>query len=202
MILGDNEAANEVGEVQALETKRDEDAYTFKCNTMGLVDITEANNPKNTDSVVIFMGSLMDIPIVVLVDPGVRHNFILSEVMTISGRVRLGDGQQVSTTWKCLKLEVHLVSFTAVVVVYVMELDAVNMFGSGVVKKAWEGVTRLEGNDTLFPVAGEGVELEGQFTLDGSTEGVQHIQPDLRPYLLRSLLREEGMKVVTTDALQ
>lgn len=32
-------------------------------------------------------------------------------------------------------------------------------FGSGVVEKAWEGITRLEGNDTLFHVAGEGVEL-------------------------------------------
>lgn len=40
----------------------------------------------------------------------------------------MGDGQQVSMMRKCFKLEVHLVSFTAVVVVYVMELDAANMF--------------------------------------------------------------------------
>ena len=113
--------------------REDEVAYTFKCNTMGLVDITEANNPKNTDFVLIFMRSLIDIPIVVLVDPVAHHNFILCKVMTISRRVRLGDGQQVSTMGKCFKLEVHLVSFTAVVVVYVKELDAANMF------REWRG---------------------------------------------------------------
>ncbi|KAF1869880.1 hypothetical protein Lal_00017457 [Lupinus albus] len=121
IVLGDDEAINEEGEIIAIEVGEEEEEATFDLSSMGLFGEMETQQQRGMLPATLRVeGTVNGVSVLVLVDSGASHNFVAPKVVealglvTDKGRtvdVRLGDGHRVATKGKCKNFELQLGEF-------------------------------------------------------------------------------------------
>lgn len=135
IILGDDEAINDEGEIVVLETAAEEDTESdeMECKGLGVFGVSSTSSQVRTMKL---EGVLQGANILVLIDSGATHNFISPKVVEALGLqlvpskplgVKLGDDHRVLTMGKCAAISLVLGEMETTIDAYILELGGVDL---------------------------------------------------------------------------
>lgn len=178
IILGDDEKLGEDREVLAMEVDEDKEEEVFlDCKVIGLCSAAGHGVDRDPSHTMRLVGKVGEIPLMVLIDSGVSHNFISLAVAsslslkvdaTYQMGVRLGDGHRIKTQGRCSNIQVQLGGLGIVVEANIMELGGIDLI---------LGIKWLE---TLGKVVMDWKEMTMSFVKDGKQIKLKSTEKDQR----------------------
>lgn len=137
MILGDDEAINEAGEIIVIELKEGDEEITPTCNSLGPFGLKDKSKAQGSFPNPLLLECMVKgMSITLMVETGASHNFIspiLTEILQLSvdqnkvTTVKPGNDNCVTTTGMCKSLEVQLGNFPTRLEAYILELEWIDM---------------------------------------------------------------------------
>ncbi|XP_057429344.1 uncharacterized protein LOC130722592 [Lotus japonicus] len=130
MLLEEGDDVGEAGELSAETEDEDDAAVDGACSIMRL-----SSEPIQGQTMKL-QGSILGVPILILVDSGATHNFISKRVVETMGwatqatptmRILLGDGSKTTASGKCEQVSLEIANYKTTVEAILFDLDGIDL---------------------------------------------------------------------------